>query len=71
MNAAGKPAIDQQHRVAEDVAVEHAALVRPLARAVSTYCLLISSRKQFLVSIVSVAKPPITSAVIGRAMCQK
>ena len=33
---------------------------RPLARAVSTYCLRISSRKEFLVSIVSVAKLPTT-----------
>jgi len=44
---------------------------KPFARAVTTYCLLISSRKEFLVSMLSVAKPPMTIAKIGNAKCQK
>ena len=43
----------------------------PLARAVSTYCLRISSSTEFLVRIVITAKPPSTIAVTGSAMCQK
>ena len=42
----------------------------PLARAVTTYCLRISSRKQFLVRMVSPAKPLATSATVGSTMCQ-
>ena len=45
--------------------------MRPLERAVTTYCLWISSRKEFLVSMVSPAKPPTTRAVTGKVMCQK
>ncbi|MNP56092.1 hypothetical protein D3C76_1507900 [compost metagenome] len=43
----------------------------PLARAVTTYWRVISLRKEFLVRIVSVANPPITSAVTGNTRCQK
>ena len=43
----------------------------PLARAVITYCLRISSSTEFLVRMVMTAKPPITMAVIGSVMCQK
>jgi hypothetical protein len=42
-----------------------------LARAVITYCLPISSRIEFLVSIVRLANAPITIAAIGSTMCQK
>ena len=45
--------------------------VRPLARAVKTNCLLISSRNEFLVSIVNVAKPPTVSAATGSTMCHR
>jgi len=45
--------------------------VSPFERAVTTYCLLISSRKEFLVSMVRLAKPPTTSAVTGSMMCQR
>ena len=44
---------------------------RPLARAVSTYCLRISSRKEFLVSMAVTAKLPNTMAVTGSAMCHR
>ncbi len=40
-------------------------------RAVSTYCLRISSRKEFLVRSVEVAKAPSAIAIIGSAMCQR
>ena len=40
-------------------------------RAVCTYAFLISSRKEFLVSSVVVAKEPSTRAVTGRVMCQR
>ena len=40
--------------------------VSPLALAVSTYCWLIWSRKEFLVSWVRAANPPMTIAVTGR-----
>jgi hypothetical protein len=43
----------------------------PLARAVTTYCMLIWSRNEFLVSMVSPAKPPITIDATGSVMCQK
>ncbi|EGH47310.1 hypothetical protein PSYPI_35605, partial [Pseudomonas syringae pv. pisi str. 1704B] len=43
----------------------------PLARAVVTYWRVISLRKECLVSRVSVAKPPMTSAETGSARCQK
>lgn len=44
---------------------------KPLLRAVSTYCLRISSRNAFLVSMVTTAKPPTTDAVIGSAICHR
>jgi hypothetical protein len=43
----------------------------PFARAVITYCLRISSRTEFFVRMVITAKPPITIALTGSAMCQK
>ena len=43
----------------------------PLARAVITYCLRISSRKVFLVSMVITANAPATEAVTGKVICQR
>ena len=54
---------------ANSAAATHAA--RPLARAVVTYCLEISSRKEFLVSSVAVAKAPSAIAKMGSAMCHR
>ena len=62
---------DQQHRVAEHMAVQHAALGQPLGARGQHVLLVDLVDEEFLVSIVRVAKPPITSAVIGSAMCQK
>jgi hypothetical protein len=45
--------------------------VRPFMRAVSTYCLRISSRNEFLVRKVEVANEPSTSADTGSTMCQR
>src|ERR1700676_1369945 len=45
--------------------------LQPLARAVITYCLRISSRNEFLVSNVMVAKAPSAIEISGRVMCQK
>jgi hypothetical protein len=42
-----------------------------LALAVITYCFLISSRKLFFVSSVSVAKAEMVEASTGSVMCQK
>lgn len=43
----------------------------PFARAVSTYCRPISSRKVFFVRMVTIAKLPTTDAVTGKAICHK
>ena len=45
--------------------------VKPFDCGVKTYCLFISSKKEFLVNIVRLAKPPITIANTGSAKCQK
>ncbi|MCY1247069.1 hypothetical protein D9M72_603620 [compost metagenome] len=45
--------------------------LRPLARAVVTYCFLISSMNEFLVSSVVVAKAESKSVISGSVMCQK
>ena len=45
--------------------------LKPLARAVSTYCLRISSRNEFLVNTVVTAKLPSTMAMMGSVMCQR
>ncbi|MNT58312.1 hypothetical protein D3C72_1957390 [compost metagenome] len=71
MKAEGKPAITSSMALRNTWPYSTRWLVRPLALAVITYCLLISSRKLFLVSRVMVAKLPITSAVTGSARCQK
>ena len=69
MKAAGKPATTISIALRKTWPYSTRRSVRPLARAVSTYCLWISSRKEFLVRKVSVVKPPITMAPIGSAMC--
>jgi hypothetical protein len=43
----------------------------PLARAVRTYCLWISSSTEFLVMMLITAKLPRIMAVMGRTMCQR
>ena len=70
MKAAGKPATINSMALRKTWPYSTRASPAPLARAVSTYCLPISSRKAFLVSIVSPAKPPMTSAMVGSTMCQ-
>ncbi|MNN27047.1 hypothetical protein D3C81_1405700 [compost metagenome] len=71
MNAEGKPAITSSMALRNTWPYSTRGRLRPLALAVTTYCLLISSRKLFLVSKVMVAKLPMTSAVIGSTRCQK
>ena len=51
--------------------VQHLCSVSPLARAVITYCFLISSRNEFLVRKVVVAKADSAMAISGSTMCQK
>ena len=46
-------------------------MVQPLARAVSTYCLRISSRNEFLVSSDIVAKAASAIEISGKVRCQK
>ena len=70
MEAPGKPAMTQHTAVAEDVAVS-TRRSWPSARAVTTYRRRISSRNEFLVSSVEVAKAPTAMATMGSAMCQK
>ena len=45
--------------------------LKPLARAVVTYCLRISSKNAFLVNMVVTAKLPSTIAITGSVMCHK
>ena len=45
--------------------------LKPLARAVSTYCLRISSRNEFFVSTAVTAKLPSTMAMMGSVMCHR
>jgi hypothetical protein len=67
---AGEAGDDDQHRVAEHMAIQHLRSVSPLARAVITYCLRISSRNEFLVSSVRWRRPH-RQAISGSARCQK
>ena len=55
-NAAGNPGDDDQHGVAKHVSVQHAPFRQSLGAGGEYDCLLISSRNEFLVSMVSVAK---------------
>ena len=45
--------------------------LKPFAFAVITYCFFISSKKEFFVSNVRVAKAEIVEARTGKAICQK
>ena len=71
MNAAGKPAMTRSIAFLNTCLRRTFLSVSPFARAVMTYCLLISSRNEFFVRNVRVAKPPIVSATMGRTRCQK
>jgi hypothetical protein len=71
MKAAGKPVT--KGIKALRITCFHSTLfsLKPLARAVNTYCLPISSKNAFLVSMVVTANAPNTLAVMGMAMCHK
>ena len=71
INTAGKPAITISIALRKTWPYNTLRSDRPLARAVTTYCFLISSRKLFLVSNVSVAKAEMVEASTGSVMCQK
>ena len=71
MNAAGKPVTSGISALRKMCFHSTRGCDRPLARATSTYCLRISSMKVFLVSIVTIAKLPITRQVSGSVRCQK
>ncbi|MNY31381.1 hypothetical protein D3C86_1655430 [compost metagenome] len=71
MNAAGKPVTSGINALRNTCFQSTRRSARPLARAVSTYCLRISSRNAFLVSMVMTAKLPTTDAVIGSTRCQR
>ena len=70
MNACGKPATISSMALRNTWPYSTRCSPAPLARAVTVYCLRISSRKQFLVSMVRLAKPPATMAIVGSTMCQ-
>ena len=71
MKAPGKPVTSGISALRKTCLYSTARSDSPLARAVSTYCRRISSRKVFLVSIVVTAKLPTTIAVTGSAMCHR
>ncbi len=70
MNAAGNPATISSIALRNTWPYSTRVSDAPFARAVTTYCLRISSRKQFLVRIVRLANPPATRAMVGSTMCQ-
>ncbi|MNP83390.1 hypothetical protein D3C76_1823200 [compost metagenome] len=71
IKVAGKPAITSSMALRKMCFHRMRSSLTPLARAVTTYCLRISSRKAFLVNMVRAAKPPITVASTGRVMCHR
>ncbi len=71
MKAAGKPVTMGMSALRNTCFHSTCRSLRPLARAVITYCLRISSRNAFLVSMAVTAKLPSTMAVTGRVMCQR
>ena len=71
MKAPGKPAITISMALRKTCPYSTWRSVQPLARAVITYCFLISSRNEFLVSSVMVAKAPSPIAIKGNVRCQK
>jgi hypothetical protein len=68
---AGKAGDHQQHGVAEDVAVEHLPFGAALGARGQHVLLANSSRNEFLVSSVMVAKAPSAIDTSGSVMCQK
>ena len=71
MNADGKPVTKGIIALRNTCFQSTLSSLKPLALAVITYCLRISSIKEFLVSMVITAKLPNTDAVIGKTKCQK
>ena len=71
MNAPGKPAMTISMALRNTCPYSTWCSVSPLARAVITYCFLISSRNEFLVRKVVVAKADSDMAIIGSTRCQK
>ncbi len=71
MNAPGKPTISGSSALRNTCFHNTRRSDKPFARAVSTYCLRISSRNAFFVSIVITAKLPTTDATIGNVMCHR
>ena len=71
MKAAGKPVMIGISALRNTCFHSTLRSSSPLARAVSTYCLRISSRNEFLVSMAVTAKLPNTMAVTGSAMCHR
>ena len=71
MKALGKPAIMISMAFRKMWPYSTRRSLKPFARAVTTYCLVISSRNEFLVRSVRPANPPITSEKMGSAKCQK
>ncbi len=72
MNAAGKPVTISGISALRNTCFHSTRRSdKPFARAVSTYCLRISSRKVFFVSIVMTAKLPTTDAITGNVMCHR
>ena len=70
-NAAGKPVMIGINALRKTWRHSTLRSSTPLARAVITYCLRISSSTEFLVRMVITAKPPITIALMGSVMCQR
>ena len=71
MKAAGKPVTMGSKALRNTWRPSTWRSLRPLALAVTTYCLRISSRKAFFVSMAVTAKLPATMAVTGKVMCQR
>jgi len=70
MNAAGRPVMIGIRALRNTCFQRTFFSGTPLARAVSTYCLRISSSTEFLTSMVITANPPTTMAVTGSAICR-
>ena len=70
MKAAGKAGDDDQHGVAEDMAIEHAPFGQALGTRRQHILLADLLEEGVLGQHGSVAKPPITMAMTGSAMCQ-
>ena len=71
MKAAGKAGDHQQHRVAEDMAVEHAALGQALGARRHDVLLVDLLEEAVLGQHGQAGEAADTSAVTGNAMCQR